>query len=103
MHFSAVSPRRLVVGISGASGVVYGVRLLQLLRQLDIESHAHIINAVLKLSTKLKHTCSDCNRFHESGLHLQNRWHCLWLRSLEWQCRLEQELARRHKAAPKVR
>jgi 4-hydroxy-3-polyprenylbenzoate decarboxylase len=39
MHFSAVSPRRLVVGISGASGVVYGVRLLQLLRQLDIESH----------------------------------------------------------------
>ncbi|ABE33466.1 polyprenyl P-hydroxybenzoate and phenylacrylic acid decarboxylase family protein [Paraburkholderia xenovorans LB400] len=39
MHFSAVPPRRLVVGISGASGVVYGVRLLQLLRQLDIESH----------------------------------------------------------------
>jgi flavin prenyltransferase len=39
MHFSAVPPRRLIVGISGASGVVYGVRLLQLLRQLDIESH----------------------------------------------------------------
>ena len=29
----------MVVGISGASGVVYGVRLLQLLRQLEIESH----------------------------------------------------------------
>jgi len=29
----------MIVGISGASGVVYGVRLLQLLRQLDIESH----------------------------------------------------------------
>jgi 4-hydroxy-3-polyprenylbenzoate decarboxylase len=28
-----------VVGISGASGVAYGIRLLQLLRQLDIESH----------------------------------------------------------------
>ncbi|WP_246791785.1 UbiX family flavin prenyltransferase [Burkholderia perseverans] len=39
MHFSGVSPRRLIVGISGASGVVYGVRLLQLLRQLEIESH----------------------------------------------------------------
>jgi len=39
MHFSAVQPRRMIVGISGASGVVYGVRLLQLLRQLDIESH----------------------------------------------------------------
>jgi len=31
--------QRIVVGISGASGVVYGVRLLQLLRQLGIESH----------------------------------------------------------------
>ncbi|PXW24765.1 UbiX family flavin prenyltransferase [Paraburkholderia caballeronis] len=39
MQLRAIPPRRLVVGISGASGVVYGVRLLQLLRQLDIESH----------------------------------------------------------------
>jgi 4-hydroxy-3-polyprenylbenzoate decarboxylase len=29
----------MVVGVSGASGVVYGVRLLQLLRQLEIETH----------------------------------------------------------------
>ena len=33
------SPKRLIVGISGASGVVYGIRLLQLLRPLDIEVH----------------------------------------------------------------
>ncbi len=32
-------PRRLIVGISGASGFVYGVRLLQLLQPLDVESH----------------------------------------------------------------
>jgi flavin prenyltransferase len=30
---------RLVVGISGASGVIYGVRLLQMLRGLPVESH----------------------------------------------------------------
>jgi 4-hydroxy-3-polyprenylbenzoate decarboxylase len=31
--------RRIVVGISGASGAIYGVRLLHLLRALDVESH----------------------------------------------------------------
>lgn len=31
--------RRLVVGISGASGVVYGVRLLQVLQSTDVETH----------------------------------------------------------------
>jgi 4-hydroxy-3-polyprenylbenzoate decarboxylase len=30
---------RFIVGISGASGAVYGIRLLQLLRQLEMETH----------------------------------------------------------------
>ncbi|MGA7325742.1 MAG: UbiX family flavin prenyltransferase [Rhodomicrobium sp.] len=29
----------LIVGISGASGIIYGVRFLQLLKQLEIETH----------------------------------------------------------------
>ncbi|WP_454617650.1 UbiX family flavin prenyltransferase [Bradyrhizobium cenepequi] len=33
------TPSRLIIGISGASGVVYGVRLLQLLRNAGIETH----------------------------------------------------------------
>ena len=31
--------RRLIVGISGASGVIYGARLLELLRPLPVETH----------------------------------------------------------------
>jgi flavin prenyltransferase len=30
---------RLIVGISGASGVIYGIRLLKILRNLPVESH----------------------------------------------------------------
>lgn len=37
---------RLIVGISGSSGVIYGIRLLQLLAQReDIETHLVITNA----------------------------------------------------------
>ena len=32
-------PRRLTIGISGASGTVYGIRILELLRDTDIETH----------------------------------------------------------------
>ena len=32
-------PNRLVIGISGASGVIYGVRLLEALKPLPVETH----------------------------------------------------------------
>ncbi len=36
---TAVRPRRLIVGITGASGAVYGVRLLERARALGVETH----------------------------------------------------------------
>jgi flavin prenyltransferase len=35
----ADTARRLVVGISGASGAIYGVRMLEVLKKTDIETH----------------------------------------------------------------
>jgi flavin prenyltransferase len=50
-------PRRLIVGISGASGVVYGARLLELLRPLAVETHLVVSRSAevtLALETPLK-------------------------------------------------
>jgi len=50
-------PKRLVVGISGASGVTYGVRLLQVLKETDYETHL-IISKSGELNIKIE-TDSD--------------------------------------------
>ena len=42
------SADRLIIGISGASGVQYGVRALELLKQLPIESHL-----IMRMSAEL--------------------------------------------------
>ena len=44
---SGSSPTRLIVGISGASGITYGVRMLDALRELGVESHLVVTRAAL--------------------------------------------------------
>jgi 4-hydroxy-3-polyprenylbenzoate decarboxylase len=34
-----MSKKRIVIGVSGASGAIYGVRLLEALKRLDIQTH----------------------------------------------------------------
>ena len=38
-------PKRLIVGISGASGIVFGIRMLEVLKQRNIETHLIISKA----------------------------------------------------------
>ncbi|MDP3368496.1 MAG: UbiX family flavin prenyltransferase [Brevundimonas sp.] len=46
-NLSGSTPARLIVGISGASGVTYGVRMLDALRELGVESHLVVTRAAL--------------------------------------------------------
>jgi 4-hydroxy-3-polyprenylbenzoate decarboxylase len=48
-----VMPKRIVVGISGASGVTYGVRLLSVLKETDYETHL-IISKSGELNIKIE-------------------------------------------------
>jgi 4-hydroxy-3-polyprenylbenzoate decarboxylase len=51
---SSSNPRRLIVGISGASGIVYGVRILQVLQHSAIETHLVMSDSArMTLATEL--------------------------------------------------
>jgi len=49
-------PQRLIVGISGATGIVYGARLLELLKGTEVETHLVVSRA------------ADLTRAHELNL-----------------------------------
>jgi 4-hydroxy-3-polyprenylbenzoate decarboxylase len=56
-------PRRLVVGITGASGVAYGIRVLELLKPTDVESHLVMTDAaVITLGHETKLKVQDVRR-----------------------------------------
>ena len=63
---------RLVVGISGASGAVYGIRALELLRAANIETHLVISrSAQITLAHESNLKISEVRALAE--LHLQQR------------------------------
>jgi 4-hydroxy-3-polyprenylbenzoate decarboxylase len=45
MNVVSTEPRRMVVGITGATGIVYGVRILEALREMGIETHLVVSKA----------------------------------------------------------
>ena len=60
MRSQCAARRRIVVGISGASGAIYGVRLLHLLRELEVESHLVVSrSAQVTLAQELQMRLAD--------------------------------------------
>jgi 4-hydroxy-3-polyprenylbenzoate decarboxylase len=39
-----MSKRKMIIGISGATGIIYGIRLLQVLKEMEIETHLVVSN-----------------------------------------------------------
>jgi flavin prenyltransferase len=61
-------PSRLVVGISGASGVIYGVRLLQALKDLPVETHLVMTRtAEITLGHETKIKVADVRRLADAA------------------------------------
>lgn len=53
-------PSRLIVGISGASGIIYGIEILKALQQLEVESHLVVTrSAVLTLAHETEYKYAD--------------------------------------------
>ena len=71
--------------------------------QTDIESHGRIVKLVLGLCEELGARPGEYDAAHavKVAAGLERRWHHIWLRSLEWQCLLEQLLtAPGHQPSP---
>ncbi|WP_217476927.1 UbiX family flavin prenyltransferase [Stutzerimonas stutzeri] len=63
--------RRLVVGISGASGFIYGLRLLEVLAELNVETHLVVSRAALltmahETDYKLADVITRASHYHRS-------------------------------------
>lgn len=72
---------RLIIGITGSSGIIYGIRLLQVLQQLPVETHLVVTKAgqltrayetdlslaELKAMADFYHPCTDITACIASG------------------------------------
>lgn len=57
---SGAPAKRLIVGITGASGAVYGIRLLELLKETEIETHLIISRAAqMTIATETSFKTTD--------------------------------------------
>lgn len=64
--------KRLIIGISGASGIIYGIRMLEVLRDTDVETHLIVSKAAemtlaYETDLKAKDLRDMADEFHPMG------------------------------------
>lgn len=67
--------QRLIIGITGASGIIYGVRLLQLLKELPLETHVVVSESAERARIEettfsrqdLRDLATICYSYHDIG------------------------------------
>ena len=70
-HSPLAAPRRLIVGISGASGIIYGITALRMLRELGVETHLVVSkSAIVTLNHESELKFTDL--YALADVHYQN-------------------------------
>lgn len=71
--FPAAPVRRLIVGISGASGAIYGIRILQALRATDVETHLVMSeSARMTLTAETDMSVAEVEALADHSHHIRN-------------------------------
>lgn len=67
--------KKIILAISGASGAIYGIRLLEILRDLDVETHLIISkSAHLTITQETKHSVDDIKNLANYSYNSQDIW-----------------------------
>ena len=72
--------KKIVIGISGASGAIYGIKLIEALNELNIESHVVISPSAIKTIhhetnytiNQIQDKCSYLYDFHDIGASISS-------------------------------
>ena len=63
-HINNIRMKKIIIGITGASGVIYGIRLLEILNKLKIETHLILTNSAKKVLKHETHYTEKKNNFY---------------------------------------
>ena len=65
--------KKIIIAISGASGAIYGIRLLEVLKQTNIETHLIISKAArITIAQETKYKVSDVEKLADKNYNIED-------------------------------